>query len=391
MNNSIILLSDGEHTLRLSKIRQEMSLKGIPAILITDNANTYYLTGRVFTGYIYIPLQGPAIYFVRRPSGLKGDGVVYLRKPEEMAQSIGLSMPESIGLELDVTTWSVVDRLSKVFTGAAVTNASPLMRKIRSVKTPYELSLLKLSGEKHDRVYRRIPHLYQPGMTDIELQVEIERVSRLEGCLGQFRISGDSMELYMGNVLVGGNADTPTPYDFAMGGEGLDPSLPVGCNGSMIEPGNTVMVDMNGNFTGYMTDMTRVFSLGDIAPLAVKAHRCSIRICREIATTARPGTEAKALFELAEKIVREEDLTDYFMGHHQKAAFIGHGVGIEINELPVIAPRSRDVLVENNVIALEPKFVIPHTGAVGIENTYVVKPGGLECLTHSPEEIISFQ
>ncbi|WP_438502874.1 hypothetical protein, partial [Bacillus pumilus] len=82
------------------------------------------------------------------------------------------------------------------------------------------------------------PHLYQPGMNDLELQVEIEKLSRLEGCLGQFRISGDSMELYMGNVLVGDNADFPSPYDFAMGGQGMDPSLPVGANGNTIKPGN---------------------------------------------------------------------------------------------------------------------------------------------------------
>lgn len=76
------------------------------------------------------------------------------------------------------------------------------------------------------------------------------------------------------------------------------------------------------------------------------------------------------------------------MGHKQKAGFIGHGVGIEINELPVIAPRSHDILQENNVIALEPKFVIPHVGAVGIENTYRVTASGLESLTLAPEEII---
>ena len=77
------------------------------------------------------------------------------------------------------------------------------------------------------------------------------------------------------------------------------------------------------------------------------------------------------------------------MGHRQKAGFIGHGVGIEINELPVIAPRSRDILAIGNVIALEPKFVIPSVGAVGVENTYVVTPNGMECITHAPEEIIN--
>ena len=75
------------------------------------------------------------------------------------------------------------------------------------------------------------------------------------------------------------------------------------------------------------------------------------------------------------------------MGHTQKAGFIGHGVGIEVNEAPVLAPRSKDVLVENQVIALEPKFVIPHVGAVGIEDTYVVTPDGLQAITSAPVDI----
>ena len=68
----------------------------------------------------------------------------------------------------------------------------------------------------------------------------------------------------MGNVICGDNADTPTPYDFAMGGAGLSCSIPVGCNGSLIRPGMAVMIDMCGNFTGYMTDMTRVYSVGEL-------------------------------------------------------------------------------------------------------------------------------
>lgn len=195
----------------------------------------------------------------------------------------------------------------------------------------------------------------------------------------------------MANVLCGDNADAPTPYDFAMGGAGLDPSLPVGCDGSTIKPGMTVMVDANGNYTGYMTDMTRVFYLEHVSELARRAHDCSIRICHELAAMGCPGVEAKALDERARAIVAEEKLEDYFMGHRQHAGFIGHGVGIEINELPVIAPRSRDILQENNVVALEPKFVIPHVGAVGIENTYLVTPDGMVPLTTAPEELINLE
>lgn len=383
----VVLLPDDEQARRIGRVRRLMEQEGINALIITDNANTYYLTGRVFSGYVYLPAAGEPIYFVRRPVELKGDGVVEIHKPEQMAESIGLNVPATIGLELDVTAYTTVMRLSRVFPESKVVNASGVMRRARAVKTDIELKMIEQSGIDQAYVYHEIPHLFHSGMTDIELQVEIERVSRLAGCLGQFRISGDSMELYMGNVLAGENADAPSPYDFAMGGAGLDPSLPVGANGDLIKPGTTVMIDMNGNYTGYMTDMTRTFALGEIPEHALKAHQLSIDIHRALAASAVPGAKAADLYHQAEAMVREARMTPYYMGHRQHAGFIGHGVGIEINELPVIAPRSRDVLEENMVIALEPKFVIPRVGAVGIENTYVVKADGLHPLTVAPEEI----
>lgn len=385
----ILLLQPEEQALRLEKVRGIMNEKKIDALLISDNANKYYLTGRVFSGYIYLPLKGEPIYFVKRPVTMKGDGVVSIRKPEQIAESIGMVPPATIGLELATASYSKVERLRRIFPQSELADASSVMSAARAVKTAEELEKIRISGIKQDHVYRKIPTLYTEGMTDVELQVEIERESRLEGCLGQFRINGDDMELYMGNILVGDNADVPTPYDFAMGGEGMDPSLPVGCNGTVIKPGNSVMVDVNGNYTGYMTDMTRTYYVEEIGDLARKAHECSIAICHRLAELGRPGTEAKALYEEAEKMAREAGLHEYFMGHRQKAGFVGHGVGIEINELPVIAPRSRDFLQENNVIALEPKFVIPKTGAVGIENTYVVTPDGLKPLTNTPEGLTS--
>ena len=96
----------------------------------------------------------------------------------------------------------------------------------------------------------------------------------------------------MGSILTGDNADAPSPYDFAMGGAGMDPSLPVGADGSVIRPGSTVMVDMNGDFTGYMTDMTRTFRLGSIAPEAERAHELSRAICRRLAEMGRPGYQS---------------------------------------------------------------------------------------------------
>lgn len=390
----LVLLSREEFSLRLSKVQRKMREASVDAILVADNANKYYLSGRVFAGFAYIPSEGAPLWLVRRPVGLGGEGVFYFRRPDELPSLIadaGAPRCSVLGLEYDIAPYSHVVKLQGIFSAALpevrYTSLNPLMREARAVKTPEEIRLMKLSGFRHEQVYRRIPGLFRVGMTDLELQVEIERLSRLEGCLGVFRISGQSMELFMGNILSGKNADVPTPYDFAMGGAGLDPSLPVGASGEEIKEHTTVMVDINGDYTGYMTDMTRVFTLGTVPQLAVDAHRCSIDICRMFEREALPGVEARTLYAMIEDMVRERHLERWFMGHRQHAGFVGHGLGIEINELPVIAPRSASVLEENNMVALEPKFVIPDVGAVGIENTYHITSSGAVSVTNAPEEL----
>lgn len=387
----LLLLAPSEARKRIDALQALMRREGMDAVLVSDNANLLALCGRVYAGYAWIPAEGEPVWFVRRPVELGGDNVVYIHKPENIPAYLSeasLKTGDTIGLEYDITAYSAVMRLMGLFPDSKTVNASGVLRQWRSVKTPVQAELMRQSGVKHAEVYKRVPGLYRMGMTDHELQVEIERLSRLEGCLGVFRISGPSMELFMGNVISGKNADNPTPYDFAMGGAGLDPSLPVGADGAEILENTTVMVDLNGNFTGYMTDMTRVFSLGKIPQLAMDAHQCSIDICHAFMKEARSGTAAKDLYAMAEAMVRERSLERYFMGHRQHAGFVGHGIGIEVNELPVIAPRSRDILQEGNTIALEPKFVIPEVGAVGVENTYLVTGDGAECLTVCPEEIV---
>ena len=390
----INLLGHEEQSRRLERVYDGMRAAGIEAALVRNLANIYYLTGRVFRGYIYLQpsLDGPR-YFVRQPNHLTGPGVHMIRKPEEIPAKLaedGVGAGPQVALELGSVTFAECMRLACAM-GMAGPGAdlSPVMRAARAVKTPFEQKLIKASGVKHSLVYERIPHLYQEGMTDIEFQIEIERVSRLEGCLGIFRVGGDDMELFMGNVLTGENADTPSPYDFAMGGAGLDPSLPVGADGTVIRPGIPVMVDVNGDYTGYMTDMTRCFVSGEPLPEAVKANELSVAICDALAAMMKPGVAAADLYRKAAEMAEEAGMSASFMGHRSHAGFVGHGLGIEINEAPVIAPRSKDILQAGNVMAIEPKFVIPGLGAVGIENTYIVgEDAPAQAVTTAPTAIV---
>lgn len=382
----------GELQVRWTKIKNALASAGIESCLISDTINLYYTTGRVFNGYTYITQDMEPMFFVKRPIGLVNGKISYIRKPEdiiEKLEKLGYPIPASIAIEADSLTYNEYIRLSSVFENSEKFNLTPIIRNIRAVKTPYEIEKMRESGRRHAAVCAHVPSVYQDGMTDDEVCIELEGYARRLGNLGIFRIFGSSMEIFMGSVLAGDNADTPSPYDFALGGEGINSSLPVGSNGTILKPGMTLMVDMGGNFTGYMTDMTRVYSIRTLkSELAMTAHQTSIDIHRWVKENAKPGMAAADIYNYAFEIAKSRQLDKYFMGHKQQAGFVGHGVGLEINEPPVLAPRSKHILAEGMTFALEPKFVIPGVGAVGIENTYAVTSDGIELLTVFNEEII---
>ncbi len=381
-----------ELKIRRDKIRALMAQQGIDAALIACNVNLIYTYGRVVSGYLYLPLHAPARLFIKRPNDIGGEHVHAIRKPEQIAgllEECGLPLPAKLMLEGDELPFAEYSRLAACFPEAEVVPCgTELIRQARSIKTPIEIEIFRRSGAAHAKAYEQIASVYRPGMTDRQLSIEIERLMRLEGCLGIFRVFGQSMEIFMGSLLAGDNAAVPSPYDFALGGKGLDPSLPGGVSGTLLQAGQCFMVDMGGNFYGYMCDMSRVFSIGKLPERAYAAHQTCLEIQEAVAAMAKPGAVCEDMYNKALEIVAKSGFEDYFMGVGQKAKFIGHGIGLEINEMPVLAPRMKLELEPGMVFALEPKIVLPGIGPVGIENSWVVTADGLEKLTLGEEEIV---
>lgn len=377
---------------RRDKIRVLMAQQGIDAALFTCNVNLIYTYGQVVSGYLYLPLNDSARLFIKRPNNIEGEHIRPIRKPEQLPDLLteqGLPLPQRLMLEGDELSFNEYRRLAACFPSAEVLPCgSALVRQARSVKTELEIELFRRSGLAHAKAYAQIPSVYRPGMTDRELSIEIERLMRLEGNLGIFRVFGQSMEIFMGSLLAGDNAAAPSPYDFALGGEGMDPALPGGANNTPLQEGQSLMVDLGGNFYGYMGDMSRVFSIGRLPQQAYDAHQLCLDIQDAIADMARPGVVCEDLYNKAIDMVTRAGMADYFMGVGQKAKFIGHGIGLEINEAPVIAPRMNQELEPGMVFALEPKIVLPGVGPVGIENSWAVGAEGLEKLTICEESII---
>ncbi len=381
-----------ELKLRRDKIRALMAGQKIDAALFTCNVNLIYTYGRVISGYLYLPLEGPAHIFIKRPNNVSGEYVHPIRKPEQLPDLLkeyGVPLPARLMLEGDELPYTEYTRLAACFPDTEILPCgTSLIRRARSVKTEMELGLFRRSASAHARAYAQIPSVYVEGMTDRAFSIEVERLMRREGCLGIFRVFGRSMEIFMGSVLTGDNAAAPSPYDFALGGEGLDPSLPGGANGTLLKPGQSVMVDLGGNFFGYMCDMSRVYSVGRLPQQAYDAHQVCLEVQETVAAMAKPGVTGEDLYNAAIGVVTRAGWADHFMGIGQQAKFIGHGIGLEINEAPVLAPRMKQELEPGMVFALEPKIVLPEVGPVGIENSWAVTAEGLEKLTQAPEEII---
>ena len=379
-------------TNRWERVQANVRQAGADGLLVGSNVNLYYLSGRIFMGFVYIPVEGAPWFFIRRPCGLVGQNVVEIRKPEqipEFLRAAGVALPGNVLLEDEDLTHSDWMRCAALFAAATIDNGSALLRRCRMVKTPYEIRVMKKTGSRHAATVMRFASVYEPGMTDQAWSIEMFRLMLKAGGLGLFRIAGASMEGFMGTVLAGDNGGAASPYDFALGGAGLHPSLPVGQSGVTLKEGMSVMVDIAGNFYGYLTDCTRTYSIGRLAPRAMEAHQVAIDIQNAIAAAGVPGVRCEALYHLALQKASDAGLADFFMGLSQKAKFVGHGTGLVINEQPVLGARSKETLEAGMCIALEPKFVIPGTGAVGVEDTFLVTSGGMENLTACDPAMIS--
>lgn len=390
------MIDHNELQLRSQKIWAELELTGATAVLLRSNANHLYLTGSVFAGFTYIALGELPLFFPEKSSSVFADypRVHAIRKPEEiptiLQSTYDRQLDDKCAVELATLPYSEYTRLAKLSVSGsfAAMDASSLMRTVRSIKTPAEIAEITAAAEIHCGIYLDAPSLYQPGMTDQQWQHAIEYEMRKRGSIGTFRCFGPRMEIFMGNVSMGANADVSSPYDFTMGGAGM-PAMPMGASGVEIPPHAPVMVDMAGNFGAYNTDISRVYARGEIAPEALKAHRLSIAMHDYFRATARPGGQLADIYNHCVEMAAEAGLSAHFMGESHQVKFVGHGVGIEINEPPVMTPRWQGSIAEGMILAFEPKFVFRDYGAVGVENTYLVTNIGIVNLTPIPEDIIS--
>jgi len=260
---------------------------------------------------------------------------------------------------------------------------------VRMIKSPYEVSQVRRAADQLRHAFRALPGWMRPGVSELELAAKVEGLLRQLGHQGLTRMRGFNSEMGYGTISSGASASHPSCFPGPVGFVGLYPGVPSGAGERRLEPGDTLMADIAGGYGGYIADKTRTFALGDFAPDMEAAHQFTLDLLREVEALMKPGASCEEIYRHAMERIEESPYSEGFMGlGDSRVRFLGHGVGLELDELPVLAPGFDLPLEPGMVIAVEPKIFFPERGGVGIENTYLITEGGRENLTIYPEHIL---
>lgn len=384
---------------RCKKLQEQMAEAGLDAVIILQNADLFYFTGSIQSGNLFVPAKGYPVYMVRKDiqrarmeSGLREIVPFSSMKdvPAILAQ-YGYTTPKRVGMELDVVPVNIFERYRKVFPAAEYVDATPIIRRVRMIKSHYEIHLLKDAADQVDRVYRRAREVIREGMTDVDLAAELEYVARREGHQGLVRMRAFNGEMVYAHVFSGADTAVPTYMDTPLGGMGVNPSFGQGASWKRIERNEPIIVDFAGCLEGYLVDQTRILAIGGLSERLRKAYDDMCRVQERMTELVRPGVPWGAVYDECLALAVQMGYADSFMGNRgAQVSFIGHGLGIEIDEYPFIARGFDDMAFEPGMVfAFEPKVVFPGEGAIGIENTfYISDEEGLKQLTHSDQELV---
>jgi len=190
-------------------------------------------------------------------------------------------------------------------------------------------------------------------------------------------------------VQAGQTGTIPTYLDAPITGSGITPAIPTGASFAKVQRDIPVTIDYGGGYNGYITDETRSYVVGELSDIFKNAYETARSILEDVLAFGKEGVDTTELFQRAYALVQKTHLEEYFMGHGEgQVSFIGHGLGLEINEPPVITARHHTILRAGMVLAYEPKFVIPPHGAIGIEIDFIVRPERFERITDDALDIV---
>lgn len=367
----------------------------LDAVLISHPTDLQYFAGTTQDATLVVRSTGDASLLARKSfSRARTESpLADVRELRGVRDIAGLAAPgpkaARIGACLDVWPAAMYRRvLDALPAGSSIDDISADVKRLRAVKSAWEIGCVRAAAEQADAAFARVREMIAPGVTELDLSIEVESVVRRMGHDGHVRVRKPGSWLHILYVSAGESAATPSCFDGPVGSAGLN-AWSSGAGRRALRAGETVMVDLVTNHLGYHADNARVFAVGGPSTEVLAAHDWCRAAMRDLELRLVPGTAFREVCDACSRIFTARGEPEGFMGYGEnRVRFFGHGVGLELDEWPVIAPNFDGVVEPGMVIAIEPKALSPTIGPAGLENTYVITESGVVSLCTAPEELV---
>lgn len=431
-----MLTPQNELDARLTRIKNTVfaNYPFLHGFFIFSRLNIYYFTGTLAGGVLYVPSEGSPILFVRkgRERAKSESPLAHIfayrsySEIEKTCADLGMPLPvtAAFGMEKSGLTMQLAELFTgkiKAFSAHAPVSIDTEIKLVRSIKSAYELAKIREAGKRQALVLEKIlPELLKQGIDASALPMpsllktagpeisrnfpqntELSEKNIAKLCIALYtelehgfmcRMSAHGEEAFYGHVACGGNLNKAHYYNGAMGFDGLHPALPCLGSDKIWQKGEPLLVDMLFNYQGYHTDKTQMYFYGrekDLPDAAQKAWECCQLIMNLVQNELKAGSVPEEIYLKSLHTAKQCGFEENFMGYGQNSVpFLGHGIGLCVDEFPVLAKGFKNPLQNGMVIACEPKIGIPGFGMVGTENTFELIDNSVKNLTSEHDGII---
>ena len=349
--------------MKINKLREVMNEKGLEAVVILSPYNRRYLSGFTGTSGSLLITQDKSLLitdfrYIQQANDQAQDFEV-INQEGPMLSKINDLIKEgqykNVGVETHLITYNEYQALNT--DAVELSSIEGVIETIRMVKDEFEIKLIQKAADIVDETYEHILKWVKPGMTENEVNNEMEMFMRSKGA-------------------------TCSSFDTIVA-SGHRGALPHGvASNKVIEEGDMITLDFGALYEGYVSDVTRTFAIGEPKEEMKKIYNIVLEAQLSALEQIKPGMTGKEADTIARDVIKSYGYGEQF-GHS-----LGHGIGLEVHEGPALSQKSDIVLEENMCITLEPGIYVDGLGGVRIEDDVLVTKNGLQRFTKSSKDLI---
>jgi len=387
---------DTEISRRIDSLKTHMARSGMDGAFLTHRPDYYYFSGTGQDAWLYISLDHAPMLFVKRylPRAARESplaNIVQVRSvteiPDIIRESHG-SLPGKMGLAYDLVPIRDFRFYQSLFFGTEFLDATPLIEACRSIKSEFEITRMEEIAWISEQVFQFIENNLTPGVRESDFAGQISAFARTLGHSGRIQMRHYRAEGFPFHLTSGESGGLPGALDSPVCGTGPCTAYPFGAGPKQIRENEPILMDFATMVKGYHMDETRMFVLGKMDRTAEDAGMAAIEILMGIQAVMKPGVPVKNIFQESVAMAVKTGFADQYLGiPGLKSRFVGHGIGVELVENPVLAKGRSGQLAPGMVFAVEPKFIFKDRFAAGIESVIQVTETGSRFLSRTPHKI----